>query len=317
MNPQSPEREELPARDRRWVEALRGHAPDGPPPALDAAVLAAARTAIGAKAAAPTGRGGGAPGWLAAVAGVMVVLSAGVLVRQVAQETAPKSEPGFPASPSVAAPSPRSAAEERADAVRRATREAEGLPAWETVEAEPPAEANAADAAAAPAPEAAPIAAQARAERAMRAQAAEASPTAPPPPPPEPPALRQMAPAAEPIAPPAPPAPAQPAADFAPSRARPLAESAPAPAAFSDPAPIAAAKSALAERREQAEAGLAAASAEQEAGLPEPDVLAEVRRLLAAGDRDAARDLLRAWRERHPAVVLPAELAAAERDAPG
>lgn len=309
MNPQSPEREELPARDRRWVEALRARAAEGPPPALDAAVLAAARTAVGAKDAAltgPTGRGGGAPRWLAAVAGVMVVLSAGVLVRQVAQETAPKQEPDFPATAPVAAPSPRSAAEERGDAVLRATREAEGLPTGASVEAEPAVGANVADAvgAPAPAPGSAPMAAQAKAERTMRAQAMEALP------PPESPVFRQVAPAPEPMAP---PAPALPAADFAPSLARPLAESAPAPAAFSAPAPEpgAAAKSARAERSEQAEAELAtAASAEQDAGLPEPDVLAEIRRRLAAGERDAARDLLQDWRERHPEVVLPAELAA-------
>lgn len=311
MNPQSPEREELPARDRRWVEALRARAPEGPPPALDAAVLAAARTAVGAKAAAltgPTGRGGGAPRWLAAVAGVMVVLSAGVLVRQVAQETAPKQEPDFPATAPVAAPSARSAAEERGDAVLRATREAEGLPAWETVEAEPAVGANVTDAAATPTPEPAPMAAQAKAERAMPAQAMEAAPMAPPPPPAESPVLQQMAPASEPVAPPAPPAPARPAAD---SLVRPLAESAPAAFSALAPEPGAAAKSAQAERSEQAEAGLAAAaSAEQDAGLPEPEVLAEVRRRLGAGDRDAARDLLQDWRERHPEVVLPAELAA-------
>lgn len=314
MSPQSPEREELPARDRRWVEALRARAPDGPPPALDAVVLAAARTAVGAKAVAPSGpsgRGGGAPRWLAAVAGVMVVLSAGVLVRQVALETAPKVEPEFPVSPAVVAPGRQSAAGERADTVLQATREAEDLPAWETVESEAPTEAGLADAAAAPGPdpEPAPMTAQAEAERAMRAQTMEAAPMAPPPPA-ESPVLLQMGPAPEPMAPPAPPASAPPAADFAPSPARPLAESASAPAAFgaASPAPAVAAKSAPAERSEQAEAGLASAAAEPEAGLPEPEVLAEVRRLLAAGNRDAARELLAEWRTRHPAPELPAAL---------
>jgi hypothetical protein len=310
MSPQSAEREELPARDRRWVEALRAQAPEGPPPALDAAVLAAARAAVGAPTttqSATTSRGARPPRWLAAVAGVMVVLSAGVLVRQVAQETAPKQEPDFPASAPVAAPSARSAAGERGDAVLRATREAERLPTRESVETAPAAGANVADAAGAlaPAPESAPapMAAQARAERAMPAQAVEALP------PPESPAFRQMAPVPEPMAPPAPPAPARPAADFAPSLARPLGESAPAAFSAPGPEPGAAAKSAPVERSELAETGLAAAaSAEEAAEFPEPKTIAEVRRLLAAGEREAARDLLLAWRERHPGAELPAEL---------
>lgn len=294
MNPRVPDRDALSPRDRRWVEALRAQGPEGPPSSLDAAVLAAARAAVGAKAAPSTGRAGGGPRWLAAVAGVMVVLSAGVLVRQVALETAPRPEPEFPASPPVAAPSPRTAAEERADAVRRATREAEGLPAWETVEAAAPADAEAANAAGAPAPEPtpAPIVGQARSESTMRAQAMEAAQRAPAPPP-EPPARPRMAPAPAPVAMPAPSAPA------------------PAPAARSASAaePVAAAKSAPAAAREQAEAGLAAAaSVEQEAGLPEPELLAEVRRLLEAGERELARERLRAWRERHPDALLPSEL---------
>jgi hypothetical protein len=319
MNPKSPDREELPVRDRRWVEALRAQAPDGPPPALDTAVLAAARAAVGAPAAAPTGRGSGAPRWLAAVAGVMVVLSAGVLVRQVAQETAPLAEPEIPVSP-------QGAAEARADAAMRATREAEGLPAAEAAptdefaEAMPaeiadamPAEiADAMPAAAAPKSSAAAEVANS-AERAIGQQAAAAPGrlSAPPSPPPEPPAMQRAEPAPEPPAPPAPPAPPIPVADFAPSVVRPLAESAPAPAALSAPEHGFAAKSAQADRRQKAEAGReAAAVTEPDRALPEPETLAEVRRLLADGDRDAAREALADWRQRHPAVELPVELAA-------
>lgn len=309
MNPKVPDRDALSPRDRRWVEALRAQAPEGPPPSLDAVVLAAARAAVGAKAAPSTGRAGGAPRWLAAVAGVMVVLSAGVLVRQVALETAPRPEPGFPASPPLAAPGPGMAAEERADAVRRATREAEELPARERVEAAAP---TSAEVSVGPArePEAAVMAAPAGADPTLRTRVPEAAPTASPPPP-EPPSRPPVAPVPAPVAVPAPPAPARPAADFAPSAVRPLAESAPAPAArsASDAEPVMAAKSAPAAAREQAEAGgAAAASVEQEAGLPEPEWLVEVRRLLAAGERELARERLRAWRERHPDAVLPSDL---------
>lgn len=313
MNPQVPDHDALSPRDRRWVEALRAQAPEGPPSSLDAlilgeAVLAVARQQAERSPLRVAARARRPARWMAAVAGVMVVLSAGVLVRQVALETAPRPEPQFPASPPVAAPSPRSAAEDRADAVLRATREAEGLPAWETVEAAAPADAEVANAAGASAPEPgpAPIVGQARSESTRRAQAMEASPSASlPPPPPEAPAPERMAPAA------APPSPAPPAAKLAPKAARPLAESAPAPAAFSSAAaePAAAAKSLPAEGRERAEAGLeAVASAEQEAGLPEPELLADVRRLLAVGERELARERLRAWRERHPDAVLPSEL---------
>lgn len=310
MNPKSPEREELPARDRRWVEALRAQATDGPPPALDTAVLAAARAAVGAPAVAPTGRGGGAPRWLAAVAGVMVVLSAGVLVRQVAQETAPLAEPEIPASP-------QGAAEARADAAMRATREAEGLPVAEAAptdefaEAMPAEIADAMPAAAAPKSSAAAEVTGSAAGTIGRQTAEAAHGLAAPPPPPEPPAMQRAEPVPEPPAPPAPPAPPIPVADFAPSVVRPLAESAPAPAALSAPEQGFAAKSAQADRRQKAEVGReAAAATEPDRALPEPETLAEVRRLLADGDRDAARAALVDWRQRHPAVELPVELAA-------
>lgn len=311
MNPQVPDRDALSPRDRRWVEALRAQAPEGPPSSLDAVILGEAVLAVARQQAERSplrvaARARRPARWMAAVAGVMVVLSAGVLVRQVAQETAPLPEPAFPASPPVAAPSARSAAEDRADAVRRATREAEGLPAWEAVEAVTPADVEVANAAGASAPEprSAPTTGQARSDSTMRAQALEASPSAPPPPP-EAPAPQQIVPATA----PAPPAPAA-AAELAPKLARPLAESAPAPAAFSAPAaqPAAAAKSLPAEGRERAEAGLAAVASAEEAGLPEPELLAEVRQLLAAGERELARERLQAWRKRHPDVVLPSEL---------
>lgn len=302
MNPQASEREELPARDRRWVEALRAHAPDGPPPALDASVLAAARAAVGAPAAS-TGRGGKPPRWLAAVAGVMVVLSAGVLVRQVAQETAPKPEPELPSAV------PGSAAEERAAAAMQATREAEGLPARETVEAAP--------AAAAPSEPSAKADAADRAEPAIRPQAFQAESAragAPPPPPPESPAFESMPsiPEATPLSAPAPAAPPAPIDEVTVSGSRirsASTESASPTTALSEP-PIQA-KSASAAVAQRAEAGpeetpvLGAATE-----LPESELLALVRRRLAAGDRDTARTLLMRWRERHPAVELPAELEA-------
>ncbi|MCU0756200.1 MAG: hypothetical protein MUE46_13910 [Xanthomonadales bacterium] len=310
MNPQAPEREELPARDRRWVEALRAHAPDAPPPALDASVLAAARAAVGPTVSA--GRGGRPPRWLAAVAGVMVVLSAGVLVRQVAQETAPKPEPQLPAAPG-------GSAAERAAAAMQATREAEGLPTSERVEAAP------ADSAV-PVPEAessAKAAAADSVERAVRPQAFEAAAARAAPPPPSEsqameslPSIPEATPEATPLSAPAPAAPPAPLGDvtLSGSRIRSASTEAAAPAMdLTEPRMQAKSAPAPAPR---AEAGLAATPAVGAAAvLPEPELLAEVRQRLAAGDRDAARELLREWRQRHPAVELPAELTALLADA--
>lgn len=299
MNPQASEREDLPIRDRRWVEALRARAPDGPPPALDAAILGEALRAVAPpqaeRASRPVASSAARPArWMAAVAGVMVLFSAGVLVRQVALETAPgEPMPELQRSP---------AAETRAEVVEQSSRAVE-----ETLPE-----------AAAPAALAAPPVA-ARAPGAPRASSTSARDSGPPVPtlPSEPTSARPLAEASVPTAASA-GSPAAPAAAPVPVASADGPQSKAASAPMTAPVTITASEATaptLARQHQAAEevgrtTDAQVADRSSLSALPDAEDLEAVRALLQAGDVAAARERLLGWRQRHPDAVLPEDLAA-------
>jgi len=328
-DPLSPEERALAGLLGRRVE-------QAPPPALDATILAAARAAVQAPAAADAdaGRTPAAPARTVRVRprwpAVFGIAASMVLAIGVAWQMRPEPPP------LVTAEAPLQSAPAAAEAEVAATAQAvESSAADSAVVAAEPASAPAAAAAPTP-PARAPAAASARAPapaeraeapaQAARPRAAQVAddraPAAPAPPP---------APAAAPPAPPAPPAPAAysaPAPSFAPAAAGALkARSAAAPAANTaeaEPDPTldrvettsmklqAPPRSAPGVMRRGSDAGLSAdavqAEVDADARLPRRQWLQKIRARRDDGQRDLARASLERYVQQYPEARLPRDL---------
>lgn len=248
-------------QDAAVSAAFRGLDTPEPPPALDAAILAAARAAVAeaqpssAEVVAFPRRRREPRRWLALAATLVLAVGVSWQLRDSADHglpaPAPATAPVEQEAPAALATPPAAEAEQRA-----------AKPAA-------PAPARRAESAAAPAPRAEP-----------QAAAKAVAPVSPPP------APAPAAPAAPPLAAPAaaPPGAAEANADAAAPAAKALAP-------------------AIASQRARADHA-DGAGAEREAAIT------TIRRLLAAGRADEARERLQDFRRRWPDAVLPPDLAA-------